>query len=74
VEVIFPRIHCRLLTLLMQDITSGKYQVVISSLEAYKDANKLRPALPSPELAHKQHIKDDYYSIHLGNWRSNLRY
>lgn len=40
---------------------------MISSPEAYKDANKLRPALLSQNLAHKQHITiaDEAHTIKL---------
>ncbi|KAG8768436.1 hypothetical protein FRC12_005567 [Ceratobasidium sp. 428] len=41
---------------LIKDIKSGKYKVIISSPEAYKDQNKLRQALLSPELADKKHV------------------
>jgi superfamily II DNA helicase RecQ len=40
----------------MQDIKSGCYQVIISSPEAYHDANKLRPALLSLALRERFHI------------------
>ncbi|KDN33838.1 hypothetical protein RSAG8_13071, partial [Rhizoctonia solani AG-8 WAC10335] len=41
---------------LLKDIKAGKYQVIISSPEAYQDANKLRAALLSPELAHRKQV------------------
>ncbi|QRW07697.1 DEAD/DEAH box helicase [Ceratobasidium sp. AG-Ba] len=41
---------------LIKDIKMGKYDVIISSPEAYKDRNKLRSALLLKELAHKKHI------------------
>ncbi|QRV77009.1 DEAD/DEAH box helicase [Ceratobasidium sp. AG-Ba] len=41
---------------LIKDIKMGKYDVIISSPEAYKDQNKLRSALLSKELAHKKHV------------------
>ncbi|KAG8704658.1 hypothetical protein FRC09_003406 [Ceratobasidium sp. 395] len=41
---------------LLKDIKKGEYQVVTSSPEAYKDGNKLRGALLSPELANIRHI------------------
>ncbi|KAG8744431.1 hypothetical protein FRC12_014797 [Ceratobasidium sp. 428] len=41
---------------LAKEIKIGEYQVVISSPEAYKDANKLRGALLSKEPANVRHI------------------
>ncbi|KAG8682025.1 hypothetical protein FRC09_017069, partial [Ceratobasidium sp. 395] len=41
---------------LLKEIKRGDYQVVISSPEAYKDANKLRGALLSDELANIRHV------------------
>ncbi|KAG8723035.1 hypothetical protein FRC09_005016 [Ceratobasidium sp. 395] len=41
---------------LVKKFKRGEYQVVISSPEAYKDANKLRGALLSEELANIRHI------------------
>ncbi|QRV92601.1 DEAD/DEAH box helicase [Ceratobasidium sp. AG-Ba] len=41
---------------LIKDIKRGKYDVIISSPEAYKDQNNLRSALLLKELVHKKHI------------------
>ncbi|KAG9084229.1 hypothetical protein FRC06_004159 [Ceratobasidium sp. 370] len=41
---------------LIKDIKKGRYQVIISSPEAYKDSNKLHGALLSEDLAHYKHI------------------
>ncbi|KAG9089849.1 hypothetical protein FRC06_001364 [Ceratobasidium sp. 370] len=41
---------------LLEDIKSGRYQVIISSPEAYHDSNKLRPALLSLALKDRFHI------------------
>ncbi|KAG9074186.1 hypothetical protein FRC06_010872, partial [Ceratobasidium sp. 370] len=41
---------------LIERIKEGEFQVIIPSPEAYKDNNKLRQALLSPELAHKKHV------------------
>ncbi|KDN41764.1 hypothetical protein RSAG8_07295, partial [Rhizoctonia solani AG-8 WAC10335] len=51
---------------LILDIKKGKYQVVISSPEAYKDTNKLRGAPLSKELSSWQHITvvDEAHVIH----------
>ncbi|QRV96746.1 DEAD/DEAH box helicase [Ceratobasidium sp. AG-Ba] len=41
---------------LIKDIASDKYDIVISSPEAYRDSNKLRKVILSPDLAHKRHV------------------
>ncbi|KAH7333617.1 hypothetical protein B0J17DRAFT_721510 [Rhizoctonia solani] len=41
---------------LLKEIKAGKYQVVISSPEAYQDVNKLRRILLSPKFANRKHV------------------
>ncbi|KAG9083722.1 ATP-dependent DNA helicase sgs1 [Ceratobasidium sp. 370] len=41
---------------LLEDIVEGKYKIVISSPECYKDNNKLRPAVLSDKLSKKRHV------------------
>jgi hypothetical protein len=55
-EVSTLQIHCRFYLCLVQDIEAGKYQVVISSPETYRDTNKLCPVLLSEKLKHKRHV------------------
>jgi hypothetical protein len=66
-QVCSPRIHAGFLSRFAQDIEAGRYQVVISSPEAYMDASKLRSILLSKDLASKRHITitDEAHTIKL---------
>lgn len=55
-EVSTLRIHCQLCLGFQQDIEVGECKVVISSPEAYKNANKLRRLLLSEKLKPKCHV------------------